>query len=62
MVLRTAVGDRALIRLKVSLGDLFYAKADDPRHYRTLSNRIDRKHVDFLLCDPHTVKPLIGFY
>jgi len=23
-------------------------------------NRIDRKHVDFLLCDPATMRPLLG--
>ncbi len=60
LVLKAAVGDRVLISPKVSLGDLFYARVNDPSRYRTLSNRIDRKHVDFLLCDPRTVRPVVG--
>ena len=60
LVLKLAVSDWALICPKVALGDLFYAKASDPSQYRTLTNRIDRKHVDFLVCDPKTVKPLVG--
>jgi hypothetical protein len=60
LVLRTAVADWATICPKVNLGDLFYAKIGDPSIYRTCTNRIDRKHVDFLLCDPQTVKPLLG--
>lgn len=60
LVLKEAVGDRALISPKVSLGDLFFAKVSDPSRHRALANRIDRKHVDFLLCDPRTVKPMVG--
>lgn len=60
LVLKTAVNDAALICAKVALGDLFYAKSSDPSKYRTFTNKIDRKHVDFLLCDPKTVKPIVG--
>jgi hypothetical protein len=60
LVLKTAISDRALICPKVALGDLFYAKSKDLSRYRTLTNRIDRKHVDFLLCDPKTARPLVG--
>lgn len=60
LVLKTAIGEWALICPKVSLGDLFFAKAGDPGEYRIYTNKIDRKHVDFLLCDPRTVKPLLG--
>jgi hypothetical protein len=59
-VLRTVAADWALVCPKVGLADLFYAKSSDPSLFRTATNRIDRKHVDFLLCDPHTAKPLIG--
>jgi len=58
--LRTAVGDRCAICTKVSLGDLFYVKKDDPSRYRIYTNKIDRKHVDFLLCDSTTMRPLVG--
>lgn len=59
-VLRTAAGDWAVICPKVSLGDLFYAKSGAYRTTVGLKNRIVRKHVDFLLCDPRTVQPLLG--
>jgi len=60
LVLKTALSDLALICTKVSLGDLFYAKSSDNSKYRTYTNKIDRKHVDFLVCDPKTVRPLFG--
>jgi predicted RNA-binding Zn-ribbon protein involved in translation (DUF1610 family) len=60
LVLKSAVSEWALVCPKVALGDLFYAKSSDPSKFRTFTNRIDRKHVDFLLCEPRTVKPLLG--
>ncbi len=60
LVLKQVVSDRALICPKVSLSDLFYVKSNDPSKYRTYTNKIDKKHVDFLLCDPKTVNPLLG--
>ena len=60
MVLKHLVSDRAIICTKVALGDLFYVKSNDRSKFRTLTNKIDRKHVDFLLCDPKTVRPLVG--
>jgi hypothetical protein len=59
-VLQKAVGSWAIVLTKVSLSDLFYVRHTDPSRYRILTNKIDRKHVDFLLCDPLTVKPLAG--
>jgi hypothetical protein len=59
-VLQTAAGDRASICPKVSLGDLFYAKSGDHSKNTTLNNRIDRKHVDFLLCEPGSMRPWVG--
>ena len=60
MVLRSAVPDSALISIKVGLGDLFCAKTSDGSKYRTYTNKIDRKHVNFLLCDRKTVRPIVG--
>lgn len=59
-VLRGVVGARATICAKVNLADLFFVATGDPRKNRALANRIDRKHVDFLLCDPKTMRPLAG--
>ncbi len=56
--LRTVVGDGALIFPKVNLADLLYA----PRQRERLSawNRINRKHIDFVLCDPRTLAPVLA--
>jgi len=60
LVLRSATVDWATVCPKVGLGDIFWAKSSDPSIYRTATNRIDRKHVDFLLVEPSTLKPLLG--
>lgn len=60
LVLKHLVSDQAIICTKVSLGDLFFVKSNDRSKFRTLTNKIDSKHVDFLLCDPKTVRPLVG--
>lgn len=57
-VLVDALGGRAVVCCKVNLGDLFYVTR--PHENRGAKNRIDRKHVDFLLCDPVTMKPRCG--
>lgn len=59
-VLQTAVSDWTIIFVKVSLGDLFYAQTGDFGQNQAYRNKIDRKHVDFLLCDPQTVRPILG--
>ena len=58
--LKLAVGERAVVNAKVGLGDIFMVKSDDQSRYRIYTNKIDRKHVDFLLCDPKTMRPLVG--
>lgn len=58
--LKAVVGDSAQIFSKVKLSDLFHAKTGDFGKNRSYNNRIDRKHVDFLLCDPKTLKPILG--
>ena len=60
LVLKKVVSEKALICTKVDLGDLFYVKSSDPSKFRIYTNKIDRKHVDYLLCNPITVKPLLG--
>lgn len=58
--LKAVVGDSTQIFSKVKLSDLFYAKTGDFGKNRTYTNKIDRKHVDFLLCDSKTLKPILG--
>ena len=60
LVLRRAVSDWAVVCPKVSLGDVFFAKASEYGQWLAYTNKIDRKHIDFLLCDPQTVRPLVG--
>jgi hypothetical protein len=60
LTLKHTCSDWALICPKVALGNLFYVRSSDPSDFRTYTNKIDRKHVDFLLCDPITAKPLLG--
>jgi Protein of unknown function (DUF2726) len=56
--LKQMTGERYVIYAKVSLNDLFYIiRPNENVHF---FNKIFRKHVDFLLCDPKTFKPEIG--
>jgi len=57
-VLRQAVGDRAVILCKVNLADIFFVTL--PNENQSYRNKIDRKHVDFLVCDPTTLRPRLG--
>lgn len=59
-VLRQTVGQSVIILVKVALGDLFYPKTGNRRQNHAYRNKIDRKHVDFLLCDPQSMQPLVG--
>lgn len=57
-VLLTAVASRATVCPKVNLADLFFVVR--PNENQGFRNKIDRKHVDFLVCSPATMKPLCG--
>jgi predicted RNA-binding Zn-ribbon protein involved in translation (DUF1610 family) len=53
-----AAGERASVCPKVNLADVFFVvRPNENQGYR---NRIDRKHVDFLLCDSKSMTPLLG--
>lgn len=58
--LQQVVGNQAVVVVKVNLGDVFWAKPKDKKTFRTYRNMIDRKHVDFLLCDPVMMRPIMG--
>jgi Protein of unknown function (DUF2726) len=56
--LREMVGTRYIICPKVALNDVFYiVRPNENVHF---FNKIFRKHVDFLLCDPNSLRPVIG--
>ena len=56
--LQRMAGDRYVICPKVALTDLFtIVRPNENVHFY---NKIFRKHVDFLLCDPQTMKPAMG--
>ena len=57
-ILKLAVKDRVTILAKVNLADIFFVAR--PKENQAYRNKIDRKHVDFLGCDPTTMKPLFG--
>lgn len=56
-VLREAVGADWHIMSKVRLADLVHAPTG--REWQSAWNKISQKHVDFVLCDPATVRPLV---
>lgn len=56
--LQEMVGERYMICPKVALTDIFtIVRPNENVHFY---NKIFRKHVDFLLCDPQTMKPAFG--
>jgi hypothetical protein len=56
--LQVAVGSQALIFPKMRLEDVI--RVFDPQQERFYSKRIAYYHVDFVLCDPVSSKPLAG--
>lgn len=57
--LRAYLSDDVLICPKVNLADLFFPSVESGERMRYL-NKINRKHVDFLLCDAETLEPICG--
>jgi len=56
--LQEMVGRHYVICPKVAVNDIFYiARPNENVHF---FNKIFRKHVDFLLCEPPTLRPAIG--
>lgn len=57
-VLLRIVDDRYTVCPKVNLNDIFYVER--PHENRASRNQIDRKHVDFLICERGSMRPLMG--
>jgi len=56
--LQIMAGNHYIVCPKVALDDIFYiVRPNENVHF---FNKIFRKHVDFLLCDPKTLQPSIG--
>ncbi len=54
-VLKSMMGEYLTICPKVGLANIFFVSR--PNENAGAYNRIDRKHVDFLMCDPKTMQP-----
>lgn len=52
--------DDLRVLAKVNLGDIFFVHEGGPGSRMGWRNRIDRKHVDLLLCDERTMRPRLG--
>ena len=57
-VLISSIDGTFVVCPKVNLADVFFVAR--PHENRSFKNRIDRKHVDFLLCDSKSMKPILG--
>ncbi len=57
-VLSNLVGNHLTIQSKVRLADIFFVSR--PNKNRPYFGKISQKHLDFLVCDPVTMKPLFG--
>jgi hypothetical protein len=56
--LQSMAGSHYVICPKVALNDVFYiVRPNENVHF---FNKIFRKHVDFLLCDPKSLQPVFG--
>lgn len=56
-VLKNMMGERLVICPQVSLSGVIFTFGDQRQTYQ---NKIDRKIVDFLLCDAKTLKPILA--
>ena len=58
--LKLYVGEKAVICPKVGLKEVFFIGKGVGKDYMKYLGKIAKKHVDFLLCDPGTMKPICG--
>ena len=58
-VLQKAIGDRYLLFAKVRLADLLFIRRGTEKR-QSHFNRIQSKHIDFVLCDRNAVRPLLA--
>ncbi|XOF35195.1 MAG: DUF2726 domain-containing protein [Candidatus Electrothrix sp. YB6] len=58
-VLQQAVGSELLIFAKIRLADLLYIKKGTENR-QSFFNRIQSKHIDFVLCEPGPIRPVLA--
>jgi hypothetical protein len=58
LALLKAVANKAVIIPKVGLQDVFYIA--NKQQYLSARNRIAQRHIDFLVCEENTLRPLFG--
>ena len=58
-VLRRIIGDDLHLFVKVRLADLVWLPHDTDNRQAHV-NRVASKHIDFVLCDPHTLAPVLA--
>ena len=58
-VLRRSIGDDLRLFVKVRLADLVWLP-HDIENRQTHVNRVAAKHIDFVLCDPRTLAPVLA--
>lgn len=60
-ILKRTIKEHFLIFPKVSLKEFLFIPVQTNRsEYQSLFNKIDRKHVDFLICSPETLQPVFA--
>ena len=57
-ILSSLGGTRIIVQSKVRLADIFFVAR--PNEHMTYFSKIAQKHLDFLVCDAITMKPLLG--
>ncbi len=57
-VLSSVLGERFTIQSKVRLADIFFVAR--PNENIAYWNKISQRHLDFLVCEASTMKPLLG--
>ena len=59
-VLRSTIESKYVICPKVSLKEFIFTNCSDRKQKTAHQNKINLKHVDFLLCEPATMKPILA--
>jgi hypothetical protein len=57
-IIRLVMPNEFLIFTKVALKDIFFVTEKDRSRHSTYMNKISKKHVDFLVCNAETMKPV----
>jgi ssDNA-binding Zn-finger/Zn-ribbon topoisomerase 1 len=59
-ILRLVIPNEFVIFTKVGLKDIFFVTEKDRSKQSKYMNKISKKHVDFIICNAETLKPVCG--